>query len=136
MIVPQPRPLLVFGPASAYVSPATAFHQLERVVVLTIRIRRLARGNPPPTWLCSFAPRKHSLGVEKSGVRMTIGTVKFFNSGKGFGFVTPEGGGKDIFVHVSAVEAAGMSSLSEGQRISFETQSDPKGSKAVNLKAA
>jgi CspA family cold shock protein len=67
---------------------------------------------------------------------MAIGTVKFFNSGKGFGFVTPEGGGKDIFVHASAVEAAGMSSLSEGQRISFETQPDAKGSKAVNLKAA
>jgi CspA family cold shock protein len=67
---------------------------------------------------------------------MTIGTVKFFNSSKGFGFVTPEGGGKDIFVHASAVEAAGMSSLSEGQRISFETQPDAKGSKAVNLKAA
>jgi CspA family cold shock protein len=67
---------------------------------------------------------------------MALGTVKFFNSGKGFGFVTPEGGGKDIFVHASAVEAAGMSSLSEGQRISFEIQPDPKGSKAVNLKAA
>ncbi|HUE66360.1 MAG TPA: cold-shock protein [Rhizomicrobium sp.] len=67
---------------------------------------------------------------------MTIGTVKFFNSSKGFGFVTPEGGGKDVFVHASAVEAAGMSSLSEGQRISFETQPDAKGSKAVNLKAA
>jgi CspA family cold shock protein len=73
---------------------------------------------------------------QASGVNMTIGTVKFFNSGKGFGFVTPEGGGKDVFVHVSAVEAAGMSSLSEGQRISFETQPDAKGSKAVNLKAA
>jgi CspA family cold shock protein len=70
------------------------------------------------------------------GVNMTVGTVKFFNSGKGFGFVTPEGGGKDVSVHVSAVEAAGMSSLSEGQRISFDTQSDPKGAKAVNLKAA
>ena len=67
---------------------------------------------------------------------MALGTVKFFNSGKGFGFVTPEGGGKDVFVHASAVEAAGMSSLSEGQRISFEIQPDPKGSKAVNLKAA
>ena len=67
---------------------------------------------------------------------MTIGTVKFFNSSKGFGFVTPEGGGKDIFVHVSAVEAAGMRSLSEGQRISFESQPDAKGSKAVNLKDA
>ena len=67
---------------------------------------------------------------------MTIGTVKFFNSGKGFGFVAPEGGGKDVFVHVSAVEAAGMNVLAEGQRISFDTQSDAKGAKAVNLKEA
>jgi cold shock protein len=67
---------------------------------------------------------------------MTIGTVKFFNSGKGFGFVAPEGGGKDVFVHVSAVEAAGLTVLAEGQRISFDTQSDAKGAKAVNLKAA
>ena len=66
---------------------------------------------------------------------MTFGTVKFFNSGKGFGFVAPEGGGKDVFVHASAVEAAGMSVLSEGQRISFDTQADAKGAKAVNLKA-
>ena len=65
---------------------------------------------------------------------MTIGTVKFFNSGKGFGFVAPEGGGKDVFVHASAVEAAGMTVLAEGQRISFDTQSDAKGAKAVNLK--
>jgi len=65
---------------------------------------------------------------------MTIGTVKFFNSGKGFGFVAPEGGGKDVFVHASAVEAAGMTVLSEGQRISFDTQADVKGARAVNLK--
>jgi CspA family cold shock protein len=67
---------------------------------------------------------------------MTIGTVKFFNSDKGFGFVSPEGGGKDVFVHATALEAAGISSLSEGQRISFDTQPDAKGSKAVNLKMA
>ena len=65
---------------------------------------------------------------------MTIRTVKFFNSGKGFGFVAPEGGGKDIFVHATAVEAAGMTVLSEGQRISFDTQADVKGARAVNLK--
>ena len=66
---------------------------------------------------------------------MTIGTVKFFNSTKGFGFISPEGGNKDVFVHVSAVEAAGMRSLSEGQKVSSDVQPDPKGSKAVNLKA-
>jgi len=65
---------------------------------------------------------------------MTIGTVKFFNSGKGFGFVAAEGGGKDVFVHATAVEAAGMTVLSEGQRISFDTQADVKGARAVNLK--
>jgi len=67
---------------------------------------------------------------------MTIGTVKFFNTQKGFGFIQPEGGAKDIFVHATAVEAAGMYSLTEGQRVSFDVQPDAKGSKAVNLKAA
>lgn len=67
---------------------------------------------------------------------MTIGTVKFFNATKGFGFITPEGGGKDVFVHVTAVEMSGMRSLNEGQRVSFEVQPDSKGSKAVNLQAA
>ena len=67
---------------------------------------------------------------------MTIGTVKFFNTHKGFGFISPEGGAKDVFVHTTAVEAAGMYSLSEGQRVSFDIQPDAKGSKAVNLKAA
>ena len=66
---------------------------------------------------------------------MATGTVKFFNSAKGFGFIAPDGGGKDVFVHASAVEAAGMRTLSEGQKVSFEVQPDPKGSKAVNLKA-
>lgn len=67
---------------------------------------------------------------------MTIGTVKFFNSSKGFGFIAPEGGGKDVFVHSSAVEMSGMRVLAEGQRVSFEVQADLKGPKAVNLQAA
>ena len=66
---------------------------------------------------------------------MTIGTVKFFNSSKGFGFISPDGGGKDVFVHASALEAAGMRTLAEGQKVSFDIQPDPKGSKTVNLKA-
>ena len=67
---------------------------------------------------------------------MAIGTVKFFNSSKGFGFIAPEGGAKDVFVHATAVEAAGMRSLNEGDRVSFDIQPDARGSKAVNLRNA
>lgn len=68
---------------------------------------------------------------------MAVGTVKWFNNTKGYGFIQPEGGGSDVFVHISAVERAGMSSLAEGQKVSFEEQRDPKRGKtsAVNLKA-
>jgi CspA family cold shock protein len=67
---------------------------------------------------------------------MTIGTVKFFNSTKGFGFIAPDGGGKDVFVHASALEAAGIRSLNEGQKVSFDIQPDARGSKAANLQLA
>jgi CspA family cold shock protein len=66
---------------------------------------------------------------------MAMGTVKFFNTTKGFGFISPEGGGKDVFVHATAVEKAGLRSLAEGQRVSFDIQPDARGSKAVNLKS-
>jgi arsenate reductase (glutaredoxin) len=65
---------------------------------------------------------------------MATGTVKYFNTTKGFGFITPEGGGADVFVHATAVELAGMSALAEGQRVSFDVETDQKGSKAVRLK--
>jgi CspA family cold shock protein len=65
---------------------------------------------------------------------MTIGTVKFFNPAKGFGFIEPEDGSKDAFVHISAVERAGLTGLSEGQRVQFELQSGDNGkSSAENL---
>lgn len=67
---------------------------------------------------------------------MTIGTVKFFNQTKGFGFIAPEDGSKDVFVHISAVEQSGMSFLSEGQKVGFEVQPDARGPKAVNLQEA
>lgn len=65
------------------------------------------------------------------------GTVKFFNQIKGFGFITPDEGGKDVFVHVTAVERSGIGSLDEGMRVSFDTEPDKrgKGPKAVNLQA-
>lgn len=67
---------------------------------------------------------------------MAIGTVKFFNASKGFGFIAPEGGAKDVFVHATALEAAGMRTLSEGQKVAFDIQPDARGSKAVNLRNA
>ena len=67
---------------------------------------------------------------------MTTGTVKFFNASKGFGFISPDGGAKDVFVHATALEAAGMTSLAEGQKVNFDIQPDAKGSKAVNLQNA
>jgi len=57
---------------------------------------------------------------------MAIGTVKWFNAPKGYGFIQPNDGGKDVFVHISAVERAGLSSLAEGQKVSFELKTDPK----------
>jgi CspA family cold shock protein len=66
-----------------------------------------------------------------------VGTVKFYNGDKGYGFIAPDDGGKDVFVHVTALEKSGMGGLSEGIRISFETEPDKrgKGPKAVNLLA-
>ena len=67
---------------------------------------------------------------------MAVGTVKFFNTQKGFGFIAPEGGGKDVFVHISAVERSGMSTLNDGQKVSFELERDRQGrDSATNLKA-
>ncbi|MDA1118153.1 MAG: cold-shock protein [Proteobacteria bacterium] len=67
---------------------------------------------------------------------MPIGTVKFFNATKGFGFIQPEGGEKDVFVHISAVEQAGMGTLTEGQRVSFDVVTERGKLAAGNLKAA
>ena len=68
---------------------------------------------------------------------MPVGTVKFFNENKGFGFISPEGGGADSFVHISDVERSGMSTLREGQRVTYDVEDDQRGKqKATNLKAA
>jgi cold shock protein len=68
---------------------------------------------------------------------MTTGTVKFFNEQKGYGFIQPDDGGKDAFVHISAVERAGMRSLRENQRVAYDLQDDNRGkASAVNLREA
>jgi cold shock protein len=67
---------------------------------------------------------------------MARGTVKWFNSQKGYGFIAPQGGGKDVFVHISAVERAGMTSLNEGQVVEFEEVSNRGKTSAENLKVS
>jgi cold shock protein len=68
---------------------------------------------------------------------MITGTVKFFNADKGYGFIAPETGGQDAFVHISAVERAGMSTLQKDQRVSYELEQDKRGkTSAVNLQSA
>jgi CspA family cold shock protein len=69
---------------------------------------------------------------------MNIGTVKFFNSDKGFGFIQPDNGGPDVFVHITAVERAGMRTIIEGQKLSYDVVTDPRRGKsaAENLQAA
>ena len=68
---------------------------------------------------------------------MPTGTVKFFNTSKGFGFIRPDDGSKDVFVHISAVERAGLGSISESQKLSYDVEQGNDGkSSAVNLKAA
>ena len=68
---------------------------------------------------------------------MPVGTVKFFNENKGYGFIAPDGGGQDAFVHISAVERSGMSTLRENQRVSYELEQDRRGKMAAtNLRSA
>ena len=91
------------------------------------RLRRLASGQA--SMICADLKRK---------IDMATGTVKFFNSTKGFGFIEQDGGQPDVFVHISAVERAGMSTLAEGQKLSFEVVKDNRNGKsaAENLQAA
>ena len=67
---------------------------------------------------------------------MATGVVKWFNTVKGYGFITPDEGGKDVFVHITAVNASGLDGLNEGQKVSYETEEDRKGVKAVQISIA
>ena len=65
---------------------------------------------------------------------MSVGTVKWFNEAKGFGFITPDGGGKDVFAHFSAIQGNGFKTLKEAQRVTFDVTTGPKGEQAVNIR--
>ena len=96
-----------------------------------------------PEHKCAFDgwPTAHpgagSISIRERLLPMATGTVKWFNATKGFGFIQPDDGGKDAFVHISAVERAGLSNLSEGQKLEFELVTDRRSGKmsADNLKA-
>lgn len=79
----------------------------------------------------------HRAASQLKGIAMISGTVKFYNSTKGFGFITPESGGKDTFVHVSALERAGIAGLGEGQRVTYDLEQGRDGREAAtNLQLA
>ena len=95
-----------------------------------------ARHVSTPLRLGCSSPHPSCVRHFDNELSMTIGTVKFFNGTKGFGFIQPENGEKDVFVHVSAVEQAGMDTLAEGQRVSFDVVTERGKLAASNLKAA
>jgi CspA family cold shock protein len=83
----------------------------------------------------SFAPSEgHSPFNFQEIQDMASGTVKWFNDSKGFGFITPESGGDDLFAHFSAIQSSGFKTLKEGQRVSFDVTTGPKGQQASNIR--
>jgi CspA family cold shock protein len=97
-----------------------------------MRLRAISQRHRPIEWKSRDGHAKDVFGEEK----MPMGTVKWFNGQKGFGFIQPNDGGNDVFVHISAVERAGLSGLAEGQKVSYEIKVDPKRGKssAENLR--
>jgi CspA family cold shock protein len=97
-----------------------------------------ARSPPDSEWVLQFSTTYIGSGAHREEREMATGTVKWFNATKGFGFIQPDAGGVDVFVHISAVERAGMRDLNEGQKISYEIVADKRSGKssADNLKPA
>jgi CspA family cold shock protein len=93
------------------------------------------RPNLPQIGTC--CPNNNTLSfILEGSSTMATGTVKWFNDAKGYGFITPEDGGEDLFAHFSAINMQGFKSLKEGQKVSFEVTTGPKGKQASNIQAA
>jgi CspA family cold shock protein len=119
-------------PAASGQSPNAGRRQANNAAGFLVAISR--QGACPDL---GTAPDPLPNNIKGQTMRQT-GTVKFFNSAKGYGFITPDDGDKDVFVHVTAVERSGLGTLADGQRVSFETEPDKrgKGPKAVELQPA
>src|SRR6266481_2740961 len=106
---------------------------------LTGRERQRVVNTAGPSEVAESAGNCHHEEAANSPPRersMATGTVKWFNDAKGFGFITPDGGGKDVFVHHTAIQAEGFRSLAEGQKVEYEVTEGPKGPQAANVRKA
>jgi cold shock protein len=134
----QPRAFRKLRPISSKPQPCLSIdrpHRLFRILrrsTVRLAIRRFA----PAGFSCappSDGPTLWAIG-EKGRARVATGVVKWFNATKGYGFIQPDKGGKDVFVHVSAVERAGLSTLNEGAKVSYEETENRGKTSAENLK--
>jgi CspA family cold shock protein len=119
--------------------PAIPQYRRAIYVLACLSATRPVHGRAIQVTLCDQVVRyraRFARGILLWRPNMAIGTVKFFNPGKGFGFIEPEAGDKDVFVHVSAVQAAGMDTLTEGQRVSYDVVTERGKAAAGNLKSA
>jgi cold shock protein len=105
-------------------------------------VQSLSRRSAAPKWPFSSFLDRHartrgsdwSRNIKQGSIEMATGTVKWFNDSKGFGFITPDDGGKDLFAHHSSIQMAGYKSLKEAQKVSFDVTDGPKGPAASNIK--
>ena len=98
--------------------------------------RRVGWSSEPQIKLCFALQFRPFFPEIEGGYDLATGSVKWFNATKGFGFIQPDGGGKDVFVHITAVQAAGLNGLDEGQKVSYEVVSERGKEAAANLKLA
>jgi cold shock protein len=108
--------------------------EVQEIRLLFINSSRLRYSLPSPSLKLRALLNRANFRIFSQGFRMEAGTVKWFNDSKGFGFITPDKGGDDLFAHFSEIRSDGFKTLAENQKVSFETKQDPQGLQAANIK--